>query len=149
MIKFINTVIASVFYTGFIKKGGGTVSALIVCLVFFFTDSMLAKIYLTFSFIVLGTAASHYLENIWEHDSPRIVIDEAAGMALALFLLPADIFAYTGAFLLFRLFDIFKWFPVNKSETVSGSTGVMLDDIVAGLISNIIIHSALWTVRIL
>lgn len=149
MIKLINTLIASVFYTGFIKKGGGTVSALIVCFVFFFTDSILAKIYLTFSFIVLGTAASYYLEDIWEHDSPRIVIDEAAGMALALFLLPANILAYTGAFILFRLFDIFKWFPVNRSETIPGSTGVMLDDIVAGLISNIIIHSALWTARVL
>ena len=47
------------------------------------------------------------------------------------------------AFFLFRAFDMFKIYPANKFEKLSGGAGVMLDDIIAGIYTNIIMHIAL------
>lgn len=67
------------------------------------------------------------------HDPGRIVIDEAAGMLVALYgtqsLGPAAVLA----FILFRLFDIFKPFPVGRSQRLPGGWGVVIDDLLAGL----------------
>ena len=68
------------------------------------------------------------------HDPGWVVVDEGAGMLLALAALPAG-FAWPwalGAFLLFRLFDIVKWGPVGWADRRQGPAWVMLDDILAG-----------------
>jgi phosphatidylglycerophosphatase A len=65
------------------------------------------------------------------------VIDEACGMTLALFLVPYSITAVIIGFLMFRLLDIVKIFPAKQIEKVSGAFGVMFDDIIAALYTNI------------
>lgn len=70
-------------------------------------------------------------------DPGWIVVDEAAGMLVALAALPAGA-GWPGvglAFLLFRLFDILKPWPVSWADGLHGATGVMLDDILAGAIA--------------
>jgi len=68
-----------------------------------------------------------------EKDHKSIVIDEFAGMWLALFLIP-DITTAGLAFLLFRLFDIFKPFPISYVDNnIKNAFGVVLDDLIAGL----------------
>ena len=67
------------------------------------------------------------------HDNGEIVIDEVAGMWFTVCLLPLSWQSYLIAFLLFRLFDIVKPFPIATLDSkVKGGFGVMLDDIVAG-----------------
>ena len=71
-------------------------------------------------------------------DDPRIVVDEIAGMALTLFFLPMGAAWYwlIPGFLLFRIFDIVKPWPVGwVDRTVKGGLGIMLDDVVAGLMA--------------
>ena len=68
-------------------------------------------------------------------DDGRIVVDEAAGMALALTGVPAGAAGAAIACLLFRVFDIAKPPPVSWSERVGGGVGVMLDDAVAGALA--------------
>ena len=80
-------------------------------------------------------------------DPSEIVIDEIAGMLIALWPLslgltlagtPADVFPWPGwvlGFLLFRFFDIVKPWPVGWADRLGGPLGVMLDDILAGLIT--------------
>jgi phosphatidylglycerophosphatase A len=63
------------------------------------------------------------------------VIDEVAGMALALAAVPRTLTGVVVAFALFRLFDIAKPPPVSWCEGVSGGAGVMLDDVVAGALA--------------
>lgn len=72
-----------------------------------------------------------------DQDPGWVVVDEAAGMLLALAALPATA-GWVGvglAFLLFRAFDILKPWPVSWADNLGGPVGVMLDDILAGVIA--------------
>jgi len=71
------------------------------------------------------------------------VIDEVAGVMIAFFLLPQTWAVMWTAFFVFRAFDMFKIYPGNKLEGVKGSGGIMLDDIMAGIYTNIVMHVAL------
>lgn len=74
-----------------------------------------------------------------EKDSPRIVIDEIAGFVLANFLSPPQLKPTLAAFILFRFFDIIKLFPAGRAEKISGGAGVVLDDLIAGLYTFVIL----------
>ncbi len=149
MSYLIIKIIASIFYTGYIRKGGGTVAAIIACIVFYYTNDFFAIFLILIFSLIIGTIVSHKAEEIWGHDSSKIVIDEFAGMALSIFLLPKIWWVYLGAFFLFRLFDIFKIFPINKIENLSGGVGVMADDIVSGIFTNLIMGTTIWIIRVL
>ena len=73
-------------------------------------------------------------------DPGQIVIDEAAGMAIALVALPKTIEAWAIAFLLFRLFDIIKPFPANRAQRLPRGLGVVADDVVAGIQACLLTH---------
>ena len=83
------------------------------------------------SVAVLTSGLSRKL--IGREDPPEIVIDEAAGFAVTLFLLPLSWFSLSLGFLLFRLFDIFKPFPIRRLEKIKGGIGIVLDDLLAGV----------------
>lgn len=70
-------------------------------------------------------------------DPPEIVVDEAAGFSVTLFLLPLSWFNLFLGFLLFRLFDISKPFPIRRLEKVKGGFGIVLDDLLAGIYANL------------
>jgi phosphatidylglycerophosphatase A len=76
-------------------------------------------------------------------DPPAVVIDEVAGMMLALLLLPADWRVYGAGFLLFRFLDIFKPLGLRRLERFPGSVGIMLDDLAAGLLGNLLMLAVL------
>jgi phosphatidylglycerophosphatase A len=61
------------------------------------------------------------------------VIDEVAGMMLAVLVVPPTPSTLLVAFALFRVFDVLKPFPANVSQRLRGGLGVMVDDLVAGL----------------
>ncbi len=75
-----------------------------------------------------------------EKDPPRIVIDEIAGFLLANFLSPPEFYPTVAAFLLFRFFDIMKVFPGGRAQQIQGGVGVILDDLVAGLYTFLILR---------
>ena len=84
-------------------------------------------------------ASAHYVRLTGNPDPSECVVDELAGQwfacALACLLAPFTIISYGLAFLLFRLFDITKLWPVSAAERAPGGVGVMLDDVVAGLMA--------------
>jgi len=97
---------------------------------------------------LLALGAVTFLVGIWAangfdrlsggHDSSEIVIDEAAGLFLTLGLiglfLPLDLVVLGGGFLLFRLFDILKPFPIRQADAaIPGGLGVMVDDALAAV----------------
>ena len=95
--------------------------------------------------IILTTIASISIDSIEKHvgihDAPEIVIDEVAGQWLALVpaaLLPKAYAVYALGFLLFRFFDILKPWPIGwLDKKVAGGFGVMVDDLVAGVLASI------------
>lgn len=92
---------------------------------------------------VLGFLVSGPMEEILGKKDPGcVVIDEIAGVMIAFFMLPLQWNVVIVAYFLFRAFDMFKIYPVNKFEDLGGGTGIMMDDIVAGIYTNIVMQIA-------
>ena len=73
-----------------------------------------------------------------QNDPPEVVVDEVAGFLLTLFLLPLSWLTLCLGFVLFRVFDIVKPFPIRWFEKkLTGGTGVVLDDLMAGVYANL------------
>ena len=93
--------------------------------------------------ILIGTWAADRSEVLLgRKDSPTIVIDEIAGYLVALFLVPVGWGFVAAGFILFRFFDIAKPWPLKRFEKLHGGFGVMLDDIGAGVYTNVLLQSA-------
>ena len=136
--------IYSVLGIGYIKIGSGTVCSLIPCAIIFFLGENISftnrliflAIILMLSFISLNI---NFEENGIEIKDPSfVVIDEFAGMWISL-IVSDQLFLVIMSFLLFRFFDITKFLGINKIEKLNGSLGIMLDDIVAGFYTLIIV----------
>lgn len=123
---------------GYAPKAPGTVGSLLgVLLVFLFPRNGFLGLVL----VLLGLVFSHLSEKILgETDSPKIVIDEIAGMFIACFGFGS--YYVIPGFILFRIFDILKPGPIKNLQDLPGGLGVMADDIAAGLISNVILQLA-------
>lgn len=76
-------------------------------------------------------------------DPPAVVIDEVAGMMISLVLLPATWKIYLAGFLLFRFLDIFKPGPIRRLEHLPGGVGIMADDLLAGVVANLLLRLGL------
>lgn len=100
--------------------------------------------YLTFVilFIIFSAWISDRISReIHTHDHPGMCIDEFAGFFVTMIGAPAGWIWVVLGFLLFRLFDIWKPWPINViDEKVHGGFGMILDDIVAGIFAMVIIH---------
>ena len=92
----------------------------------------------------IGVISSKKIADIMnDHDPSEVVIDEAAGMCIALFMLPHNIAIYSTAFILFRIFDIFKPSFIYRVQNLPGGWGIMLDDVVAGVFTLLICQGLL------
>jgi len=76
-------------------------------------------------------------------DPGHVVIDEAMGMLITLFLNPVGWLGALGAFLLFRIADVIKPFPADRFEGLHGGVGVMADDGMAAIYANLVLRAAL------
>jgi len=76
-------------------------------------------------------------------DPAPVVIDEAMGMLITLFLNPVGWLGALGAFLLFRIADVIKPFPADRLESLHGGVGVMADDAMAAIYANLVLRAAL------
>jgi phosphatidylglycerophosphatase A len=90
-----------------------------------------------------GVPLSFWAERRWGSDPPRVVIDEVAGQWLALFLVPKSAIWFPLAFLVFRLFDITKPLGIFRVQEAPGGWGVVLDDLLAGAYSNIVLQAGM------
>ena len=127
------------FYSGKIAKAPGTWGSLFALLPWYFLRNLPLSTYLTVTAATffLGILIAGSAEKIFDKPDPgSIVIDEIAGMFVTLTAIPAvdNPLCWILGFLLFRIFDIFKPFPVNWLDShFHGGLGIMLDDIMAGI----------------
>lgn len=84
--------------------------------------------------VVVGTWAADEAEpRLGGRDPGVIVVDEVAGMLLAVLAAPPTAAVIAVGFVLFRVFDVLKPFPANVSQRLRGGLGIMVDDLIAGL----------------
>lgn len=151
MVKKFNLFFLTFFMIGKIKYAPGTIASLITCLLFllliiFFNISVIflfTLIIFFYSFVAINNSFKEFDAE----DPQEIVIDEVVGQLLPLLAIPIyetlnplpKIYYCVAAFLLFRLFDIWKPYPINYVDNnVKGTLGIMLDDILAGIYSIIV-----------
>jgi phosphatidylglycerophosphatase A len=79
------------------------------------------------------------MEKLYGHDPSCVVLDEVVGMQVILVgATGVSLWGLLAAFLLFRVIDIAKPFPVNRSQNLAGGLGVVMDDVLAGIYARIV-----------
>jgi len=138
-------VLASAFGAGYAPVASGTVGSFVTVVAIWLLPLTPLRIAVALVVVTLiGIWAGSRVERVLGKKDPGIiVIDEVAGMLLSVILLPRTIPVLITAFLLFRLFDIWKPFPARESQVLTGGLGVMVDDLIAGFYTLILIMGAL------
>lgn len=142
-MNFLIRLIATGFYTGYSPFISGTVGSLVgiplyFCLNLFSSGLYLLSIAVCF---VGGVWICSRAEEIYnEKDSSRIVWDEVTGYLVAMFGLDPTLFTILLVFFIFRIMDIIKPWPISLTEQLPGGWGIMLDDVLAGLVTNLLIR---------
>ncbi|MFC2048855.1 phosphatidylglycerophosphatase A [Elusimicrobiota bacterium] len=142
-MKTLIRMIATFFFIGEKTPAPGTVVSILTALIYFiflpvnhsFYWTML--ILLTFIGVITAGKTEEMMDEI---DPPSVVIDEVVGFLIAMAFLPKTFGLTLLGLILFRVLDISKVYPMNKLEIVPGGLGIMLDDIYAGLITNLILR---------
>ncbi len=119
----------------------GSLAGILLCFILSKT-SVLAAILCIILFIIFSIWIANGAEKILNKKDPgSIVIDEIAGMTVTLIGLPFNVFYVTTGFLIFRILDITKPFPIRYIDRrISGGAGIVFDDIAAGMIANVILR---------
>lgn len=134
--------ITSFFYLGHSPFMPGTMGSIGGLLVYFLVknNEILYGFSIIFLFLI-GMIFSGEAEKIYNRkDASMIVIDEACGMLLALFCVPFSMFSVVLGFFIFRILDILKPAPAKAMEKLTGAAGIMFDDIVAAIYTNLILQ---------
>ena len=136
--------LASVFGAGYAPVASGTVGSFVTVVAIWLLPLTPLRIAVALVVVTLiGIWAGSRVERLLGKKDPGvIVIDEVAGMLLSVILLPPTIPVLVTAFLLFRLFDIWKPFPARESQALRGGAGVMVDDLIAGAYALVLIMGA-------
>jgi len=140
MKNYLVKLISTFFGVGFLPKAPGTFGSLVGVIIYYFLHRQEYIFYAAlFLLIMAGFAVSAKAEAVFGKKDPGcVVIDEIVGMMIALILVPLTWINVIIVFILFRFMDVFKPYPIRKIEQMHGGSGIMLDDIVAGLYANIV-----------
>lgn len=141
--------LATGFYTGYAPFAPGTAGSMVGLLLAWGVTvplenrSRLVALALITALFAVGCWLSERAEKLLDqHDSSHIVIDEIVGMALTMYLCPAAGWtAFAVGFALFRVFDVLKPEPAGLIDRrMRGGVAVMLDDVVAAIYANLVLH---------
>jgi len=140
--KFTFKTLSTFFYIGYLPFMPGTFASIVgVFLFYLIKDNSVMHILFTLTLIILGFLVAGKAEEIFQRKDARcIVIDEVAGMLLSLTFIQHDLKLVIIAFIIFRILDALKPYPAGPLQNLKGSLGIMSDDIVAGLYTNIILQ---------
>lgn len=153
---FLPVLIGTGFGSGFSPFAPGTAGALlasIIWIILYFLLPFSAVLWTTAALVIVFTSAgiwaANKLEPYWGEDPSRVVVDEMVGVWIPLLAVPncERWFWYVAAaFCLFRIFDIAKPLGIRKMESLPGGIGVMMDDILAGVYSIILLVGLRWVI---
>ncbi|MCK4907261.1 MAG: phosphatidylglycerophosphatase A [Spirochaetes bacterium] len=153
-IHSLKLAVSKFLCSGFISFSPGTIGTLLGVIIYYFTSS---HIYIYFPILVIIVFLGIYAANFYEKNiskiknSNTVFIDEVAGYLVTMISFPFDPlnvlqslkFMLLG-FIIFRIFDIWKPYPVKHFGNLSGGKGILLDDIMAGIYANLILQFIRW-----
>ncbi|WP_297444433.1 phosphatidylglycerophosphatase A [Desulfurobacterium sp.] len=139
--------IATGFYSGKLPKMPGTWGSITaaILLYFFWPESIVYQLAIIAVTFVLSTISSQSLsEQLGDKDPDSVVIDEIVGMEIAMLGIKTTLPAVVAALVIFRIIDIMKPPPIKLFEKLPGGFGITVDDMFAGLYSNILLRLLVW-----
>jgi len=153
--NIFHILISTGFGSGYFPKAPGTAGAVLATVIWLGLSQLLTSCHLSAAtalliviFTSLGVYSSGIMEIQWGKDPAKIVIDEMVGVWIPLAVVnnESEYYLYyaLAALLLFRFFDIVKPLGIRKMENFKGGWGIMLDDILAGLYSLLILYGTQW-----
>lgn len=136
------------FGTGFVARMPGTVASLFAAVLAWFLFCYIETLVQIGCVLLLMLISWYAIEKVVRkyevEDDPQIVVDEIAGTWVAVAILPEKLWIWLVAFILFRVFDIWKPFPIGWIDRkMTGAVGILLDDVVASLMA-LILANAVW-----
>jgi phosphatidylglycerophosphatase A len=142
LFRHAKVLLATGLGTGYSPKGPGTAGS-ILAVVFFYYSPFDRFLILPF-LMALAWAGCEAGRRMWGHDPSRVTIDEVAGCWIACLAVPVSwgVPGLAAAFLLFRVFDIVKPWPVSRFDRIDSGLGILLDDVAAGLMAAVLIRAA-------
>ena len=153
---FLPVFIGTGFGSGFSPFAPGTAGALLASIIWialYFLLPFSWVLWLTAALVIVftfaGIWAADKLETYWGEDPSRVVVDEMVGVWIPLLAVPNDdkrFWDVIAAFALFRIFDIAKPLGIRRMESLKGGVGVMMDDVLAGVYSFILLVGARWVI---
>ncbi|RKX27263.1 MAG: phosphatidylglycerophosphatase A [Candidatus Zixiibacteriota bacterium] len=146
MAKFLTKLISTGLFSGYLRPFPGTWGTIPAWLIAWFlirgNQELLGLVVVLTTLVSWG--ASHAGEKLLGHDSRKIVIDEWAGMFIALLFVPHNLSFYIAAFVAFRVFDVIKLWPARQLEKLEGGLGITMDDVAAGIQANIFVQIVIY-----
>ncbi len=140
MKSSIARIITTWFGCGYFPKGPGTVGSLCaVIMVWYGVPALWGALLL----LIPAIWASSVVAKELGHDPQIVVVDEVVGQWITLTAAPLEPIPVVAAFLLFRLFDITKPWPIRQFERLESGWGIMMDDVVAGLMAAMVLAFSL------
>lgn len=141
-LNFIDKLLGSGFYTGYIPFASGTFGSFAGLLIYFIPGFEKPAIMIPAVIIlaVYGIYVGTQFEKAYGKDPAQCTIDEIVGTWVSLLFVPKALWISLIVFVIWRLSDIVKPFPARKLEQLNGGLGIMIDDIVSGFYVLIIVH---------
>jgi phosphatidylglycerophosphatase A len=147
IINNVAIFIATGFYSGYFPLAPGTIGTIVAIPIYFIISLFNSILYYSIIIVVLfilGIIVSSKAIIIFRQEDPSpVVFDEIVGFLVALFLIEITWWHLIAAFFIFRIFDIVKPFPAGAAEGIGKGFGIMADDLIAGIYTNLIMHLAL------
>ncbi|MFH0974726.1 MAG: phosphatidylglycerophosphatase A [Spirochaetota bacterium] len=134
-------------YSGYSRFAPGTAGTILAALIYIFEHIVFGYLDQTVNLIVVlvlmypSIKACDAGEKFFNTKDPsEIVLDEMMGYWVSVLFFPFNIKIVILAFIIFRILDIFKPYPINKMEKLKGGLGIMMDDVISGVYANLIIR---------
>jgi phosphatidylglycerophosphatase A len=142
------TLVATFFGAGRMKPGPGTWGSVATVILWALISFEIPVAYRTWATIIaavfvalIGIPAATLAARAYGAKDPQfVVIDEVAGQLVALIAVPLAWKSFLAGLILFRFFDILKPFPIRRLERLPEGTGIVVDDLGAGLYALAIMH---------
>ena len=139
-------ILFTALYTGYLPAAPGTAGTLLAVLIYIleylifgacsWIINLVIVVIMIYPSIKLGDAGVAYFKN---SDPPQIVLDEVMGFWISILFYPFNWKIIALAFLIFRIMDIIKPYPAYRLQRLKNGTGVMIDDYIAGIYTNLTI----------
>lgn len=145
-INFFEKFIGSGFYTGYFPIASGTVGSAAAILIYLIPgfENLYIIIPAAILMAVYGIYIGTKFEKKYGKDPAQCTIDEVVGTWISLFALPKTFWVILVSFLLWRILDIIKPPPARNLERLNGGFGIMLDDVVSGIYTLLIMHLVVY-----